>query len=70
MPGVNRQIRLKSRPAGLPTAANFEAVDSPMPIAGQDQVLCRTVYLSLDPYVRGLMSDALLLYHSPSDWAR
>src|SRR6266581_1155720 len=36
---MNRQIRLKSRPAGMPTADNFEAVDSPMPALQDGDVL-------------------------------
>jgi hypothetical protein len=55
---MNHQIRLKSRPSGVPTAANFEAVDAPMPSAADGDVLRRTMYLSLDPYMRGRMSDA------------
>jgi NADPH-dependent curcumin reductase CurA len=55
---MNRQIRLKSRPAGAPTVANFDIVDSPMPSLAGDDVLRRTIYLSLDPYMRGRMSDA------------
>jgi NADPH-dependent curcumin reductase CurA len=55
---MNRQIRLKSRPTGAPTAANFEAVGPPMPAAADGEVLRRTIYLSLDPYMRGRMSDA------------
>jgi NADPH-dependent curcumin reductase CurA len=55
---MNRQIRLKSRPSGLPTAANFETVDAAMPALNDGDVLRRTIYLSLDPYMRGRMSDA------------
>ncbi len=55
---VNRRIVLNSRPVGAPTAENFrlEACDVPVPASGQ--VLTRTLYLSLDPYMRGRMSDA------------
>jgi NADPH-dependent curcumin reductase CurA len=55
---VNRRITLKSRPVGAPTAENFhlEELVTPAPAAGQ--VLLRTLYLSLDPYMRGRMSDA------------
>jgi NADPH-dependent curcumin reductase CurA len=54
----NRRVVLKSRPVGAPTAENFhfEEVAVPVPVAGQ--VLLRTHYLSLDPYMRGRMSDA------------
>jgi NADPH-dependent curcumin reductase CurA len=58
MSGMNRQIRLKSRPSGAPTPDNFDLVDAPMPVAGDGEVLRRTIYLSLDPYMRGRMSDA------------
>jgi len=55
---MNRQIRLKSRPSGMPSPANFEAVEAPVPTIRDGDVLRRTLYLSLDPYMRGRMSDA------------
>ncbi len=55
---MNHQVRLNSRPAGRPTADNFEIADGPMPAAREGEVLRRTIYLSLDPYMRGRMSDA------------
>jgi NADPH-dependent curcumin reductase len=55
---INRQIRLKSRPAGTPTPGNFELAEAPIPAAGDGEVVRRTIYLSLDPYMRGRMSDA------------
>jgi NADPH-dependent curcumin reductase len=55
---MNRQIRLKSRPEGMPSADNFEIVDAPMPALNDGDVLRRTTYLSLDPYMRGRMSAA------------
>jgi NADPH-dependent curcumin reductase len=55
---VNRQILLKSRPEGTPTLDNFELVQSPVPEPGDGEVLMRTRYLSLDPYMRGRMSAA------------
>ena len=54
----NRQIKLASRPTGEPNADNFEMATSEMPKAGSNEMLLRTVYLSLDPYMRGRMSDA------------
>ena len=54
----NRQIQLAARPVGAPTAADFKLVTTPVPSAGPGEVLLRTVYLSLDPYMRGRMSDA------------
>ena len=56
--GVNRQILLKSRPEGAPNLDNFELVRSPVPEPGDGEVLMRTRYLSLDPYMRGRMSAA------------
>jgi len=55
---MNRQILLKSRPEGAPGLDNFELVERPMPQAGEGEVLMRIRYLSLDPYMRGRMSDA------------
>jgi NADPH-dependent curcumin reductase CurA len=55
---MNHQIRLKSRPVGMPTPADFEAVDAPMPTLQDGDVLRRSIFLSLDPYMRGRMSDA------------
>jgi len=55
---TNRQIRLKHRPVGMPTSADFETVASPRPTPADGEVLRRTIYLSLDPYMRGRMSDA------------
>lgn len=54
----NHRIRLAARPQGEPVAEDFthDVVDVPSPEPGQ--VLLRTRYLSLDPYVRGRMSDA------------
>ena len=55
---VNRQILLKSRPEGAPGLDNFELVERPVPEPGEGEVLMRTLYLSLDPYMRGRMNAA------------
>ncbi|AMP00756.1 zinc-binding dehydrogenase family protein [Collimonas arenae] len=55
---INRRILLASRPNGAPTVENFKLDQSPVPVPAAGQVLLRTVYLSLDPYMRGRMSDA------------
>jgi NADPH-dependent curcumin reductase CurA len=57
-PPVNRQILLNSRPVGAPTPDNFRLVESAVPVPAAGQVLLRSLYLSLDPYMRGRMSDA------------
>ncbi|CNK87709.1 NADP-dependent oxidoreductase [Yersinia alsatica] len=54
----NRRILLASRPHGTPTAENFTLDIQPIPQPAAGQVLLRTRYLSLDPYMRGRMSDA------------
>ena len=55
---INHQILLNSRPIGTPTAANFKLQEGTVPTPSDGQVLLRTLYLSLDPYMRGRMSDA------------
>lgn len=54
----NRRIVLASRPVGEPTTANFRLESTPIPDPDEGQVLLRALYLSLDPYMRGRMSDA------------
>ena len=55
---VNRQVILNSRPQGYPTGENFKIVEGDIPVPGEGQVLVRTLWLSVDPYMRGRMSDA------------
>ncbi len=55
---INRRIVLNTRPQGAPNAANFRTEHVPVPTPEAGQVLLRTLYLSLDPYMRGRMSDA------------
>ncbi|CAH1212943.1 NADP-dependent oxidoreductase [Paenibacillus sp. JJ-223] len=54
----NEQIVLASRPEGEPTRDNFRFIRSPLPQPEAGQVLVRTLYLSVDPYMRGRMKDA------------
>jgi len=53
-----RRIVLASRPVGAPTLDNFRIETGPIPAPGNGQLLVRTLYLSLDPYMRGRMSSA------------
>ena len=53
---TNQQILFKSRPEGMPTEDNFEMVETPLPPVGPGQMLRRTIWLSVDPYMRGRMS--------------
>lgn len=55
---INQQILLDNRPTGEATASNFMLVSSDTPPLQDGQVLVRHHYLSLDPYMRGRMSDA------------
>ena len=53
---INRQIVLASRPTGKPESANFRLDETAIPVPEDGQVLCKTIYLSLDPYMRGRMN--------------
>ena len=55
---TNLQILLASRPAGAVSEDNFRIVETPLPRPAEGQVLVRNDWLSLDPYMRGRMSDA------------
>lgn len=55
---INRQIHLVSRPSGEPTVDNFKLVEAAVPALAEGQVLVRNHYLSLDPYMRGRMSES------------
>jgi hypothetical protein len=54
---INRQVRLKSRPVGIPQAEHFEIVNAPVPNLGDNEVLVRNIYLSVEPAMRGWVSD-------------
>jgi NADPH-dependent curcumin reductase CurA len=57
MPAVtSRRVLLKSRPLGAPKPGDFEIVEAAVPAPGDGEILTRTVYLSLDPYMRGRIS--------------
>ncbi|QPF73947.1 NADP-dependent oxidoreductase [Roseateles sp. DAIF2] len=58
LPTVNRRITLAERPQGLPEAQrHFRLDEQPRPEPAEGQVLLRTLYLSLDPYMRNLMDE-------------
>lgn len=58
MTDENVSIHLASRPNGAPTTANFDVQRGPVPSVGEGEVRVRIRHLSLDPYMRGRMSDA------------
>ncbi|MGI6461711.1 MAG: NADP-dependent oxidoreductase [Candidatus Hydrogenedentales bacterium] len=54
---TNRQIHLAARPKGLPKESDFALVASEVPALQEGQFLVRTNYVSVDPYLRGLMNE-------------
>lgn len=57
-PTTNRMLVLAERPVGEPGASTLRLETGPVPAPGPGRMLLRTVFLSLDPYMRGRMSDA------------
>lgn len=55
---MNSQILLASRPSGEAVAENFRLIEAPLPALQDGQVLVRHHFMSLDPYMRGLMNNA------------
>jgi hypothetical protein len=55
---LNRQVRLKSRPTGIPQAEHFEIAEAPLPEIGDRQFLVRNEFLSVEPAMRGWVSAA------------
>jgi NADPH-dependent curcumin reductase CurA len=53
----NKEIRFRSRPTGMPTPDNFDIVETEVPQPGDGDVLVRTLYISVDPYLRGRMRE-------------
>jgi NADPH-dependent curcumin reductase CurA len=54
---INHQVRLAARPVGLPKRSDWQFTETPMPQPGDREVLVRTLYLSLDPAMRGWMNE-------------
>jgi NADPH-dependent curcumin reductase CurA len=57
MTTTTRQITLAARPSGFPKESDFQLVESAVPTPGPGEFLIRTIYLSVDPYMRGRMND-------------
>ena len=55
---MNRRVLLASRPVGPVVESNFRTDEAPLPSPGEGEVLVKNLWLSLDPYMRGRMSDA------------
>ncbi len=58
MSSVNRQFVLASRPSGLPEESNFKLIETPIPELKDGEFLVRAMYISVDPYMRGRISQA------------
>ena len=56
---TNRRIELAAHPHGFPQDSDFRLHEEPIPRPGDGKMLCRTIYLSLDPYMRGRMNPGL-----------
>ena len=54
---LNKEIQFASRPAGMPTLDNFRIVDADVPQLNEGEVFVRTLYISVDPYLRGRMRE-------------
>jgi NADPH-dependent curcumin reductase CurA len=54
---VNRHVVLAARPQGMPSASDFKLETTPIPEPGAGEVLVRNLWMSVDPYMRGRMSD-------------
>ena len=55
---MNRQITLAAHPIGYPKESDFNLVEVAVPTAEDEQVLVKTLYLSVDPYMRGRINQA------------
>jgi NADPH-dependent curcumin reductase CurA len=53
----SREIRLKSRPHGMPQAENFELATVEVKAPGEGEVQVKNLFMSVDPYMRGRMTD-------------
>ena len=56
-PMISREIRLASRPKGIPTAPNFTLARTELEPLQDQEVLVRNLFMSVDPYMRGRMND-------------
>jgi NADPH-dependent curcumin reductase CurA len=57
-PRTNRRFTLAARPVGMPKTSDFKLVESPLAPPGEGELLVKSLYVSVDPYMRGRMNDA------------
>jgi len=55
---MNKIILLDKRPKGKPTLSDFKFIEEEIPVAKAGEVLLKTLYVSVDPYLRGRMNDS------------
>lgn len=55
---MNKVILLNKRPVGKPTLSDFKIVTEEIPAAKDGEILLKTIYVSVDPYLRGRMNDS------------
>ncbi len=60
MSPINRKIVLTARPVGMPKESDFQIVEIPTPTPDDGQVLIKSIYISVDPYMRGRLRDAYI----------
>ena len=53
---INKKIVLKKSPEGIPTEGDFELIEEEISTPQKNQFLSRTIHLSLDPYIRGVIT--------------
>ncbi len=54
---IRRSVALKRRPRDEPSPEDFEIVEDAIPLAGPGEVVTRTIWLSIDPYMRGRLRE-------------
>ncbi len=57
MNAINRQMTIRRYPDGMPQDDDFEVISAAIPDIGEGQVLCRAIYLTVDPYIRARLSE-------------
>jgi NADPH-dependent curcumin reductase CurA len=55
---MNKTILLNKRPQGKPALTDFKTITETIPAAGAGELVLKTRYVSVDPYLRGRMNDA------------
>ena len=54
---IRRSVVLRRRPSGTPDRSDFDIIEDPVPSPGPGEVVCRTIWLSIDPYMRGRLRE-------------